>query len=181
MVRRPGRPRAERGSGDWRVVVLSAAIFVEQPALHGGIATVVGKAEDHRVTRAAVGAVDIGILVARVRRIKQFCDTLVTHGKVRRDSDRRAIAAFAFADGEAVKAFGLDVCRVNFADASGGRGLRPQVREKGVEPGVFALKKDLDSPFAVEHPTGKLVSVGQAINEGTKADAHDAAHTDREG
>src|ERR1700730_15396688 len=58
------------------IVIFGGAINVKRPLLHRGVWTVVRKSSNHRVARAAIGAIDVRIKIARVSGLKQFRQTL---------------------------------------------------------------------------------------------------------
>ena len=61
------------------------AIIIERPVFHRGVAAVIRQTEDHGVARAAVGAVDVGITVARITGIEEFFEAILAHRQVRRN------------------------------------------------------------------------------------------------
>src|SRR5580700_8615137 len=85
-----------------RIVIFRVAIIVQRPALHGSVGPVVRQTKNNRIARTAVGAVDIGIQIARISWIKKFFQTSLTDRQVRRNANRRPLATLALADGEFV-------------------------------------------------------------------------------
>ena len=67
------------------IVILRGAVVVQRPVLHGRVGAVIGQAQDHGVARAAIGAVDVRVVIARVGWIEQLCETVVADRQVRRD------------------------------------------------------------------------------------------------
>ncbi len=67
-----------------RISVLNAAVLVQRPVPHCGVGPIVRKPKHNGVARTAVGAVDIGVPVAPVGRIKKFFQASIANSKVGR-------------------------------------------------------------------------------------------------
>jgi hypothetical protein len=83
-----------------RVAVLPGAVIVERPAFHGRVGAVVGQFLNYGIARAAVGAVDVGIVEAWVGRVEEFGEAIGTDGKVGGDAGCRGSGVLAMADFE---------------------------------------------------------------------------------
>ncbi len=138
-----------------RVGVLRFAQRVHGPMAHGGAGAIVRQTFDDGITRAAVGAVDIWIAIARVGGIAHFGETVGADGEVGRNTGQRRAGAACFADGEIAKAGGLAKAHVDGGDARGGRRLGGQVVEKSGDGRLGAFEANVDSILLVEHPTGE--------------------------
>ncbi len=156
------------------IAILRVAQRIHGPTAHGGAAAIVGQSFDNGIARAAVGAVDIGIAVARIGGIAHFGETVRADREVGRDAGQRdAGVSCCFADGEIAKTGRLAKAHVDRSDAGGGRGLGAQIADKGLDGRLRAFEPDVDSVLLVQHPTCEGVRAGQTKHEGAKTDALD--------
>src|SRR4029077_12774783 len=79
-----------------RIAVLCGAMLIQEPRGHRGTGAIVRQASNHAVARAAVRAIDIGIMIAMIPRIEEFLKAILAHWQVGRDSNRRPAFAGAF-------------------------------------------------------------------------------------
>ena len=88
-----------------RIVILAIAVRVQRPRLHRGVRPIVRQSQNHRVTRPAIGAVDVGIAIARILLVEKLVQTLLAYRQVRRNPNRRVVAPLALANLEPVQNF----------------------------------------------------------------------------
>src|SRR5271154_1203659 len=80
--------------------VLPGTEIIHGPIRHGGIRAIVREAPDNAVARSAVGAIDVGIVVALVLRIEKLLQTFLADRKGCRDAHRGLLFARALANRE---------------------------------------------------------------------------------
>src|ERR1700722_2359363 len=160
------------------IVIFRVAVFIQRPLPHRCIRTVVRQSEDHRVARAAIGAIDIGIFVARVGGIEQFFQTFIADREIWRDANGRGFASLALSNGELIQTQWNGVMHFDFRDTGCGRRLRFQLLHKSLKPRLGAFDKNLNAFIAVEHPSGERIGLRKAIDVGTKANTlHHSANS----
>ena len=65
------------------IEIFRGTVIVEQPVFHGGVRPVVRQSQHDGVARPAIGAVDVGIQVARIGGIEEFFQALIANRQVR--------------------------------------------------------------------------------------------------
>src|SRR5262249_30856828 len=101
------------------IVILLAAVSVHVPMADRGSIAIVGQAQDHRIARAAIGAIDVRVAIAAGDGIEQLRQTVIADGEVGGDSGARLSALKAFTNGELFEPAGVDVAHFNIGN--GGR------------------------------------------------------------
>src|SRR5450755_3854166 len=79
-----------------RVAIFPSTEIVQRTLAHSCVRPVVRQALHHGISRTAIGAVDVGIQVARIGWVEEFSQTLITNWQVWRNSNRRALPPLAF-------------------------------------------------------------------------------------
>src|ERR1700722_2428302 len=148
------------------VAVLSRAEPVHRPAPHGGVRAVVGEALDHGVARAAIGAVDVSVTVARVGRIEQVRETIFTYRKVRRNTYGRWARNLALANGEILEAGLLAETHFDGRDQCSGGSCPFEVVEKCPQRRLISLQMNVHPMGLVQNPSSEGVLPRQAEDEG---------------
>ncbi len=156
------------------VMVLPGAAPVHRPRTHRGAGAVVGQTQDDRVAGTAVGAVDVGIVEARVGRVEQFLEASFADGEVRGDANRRLRAPGAFPDDEVGRTRGVDRRHLDVGDARRRRRLGGEVAQERIQPCPGALDVDFHAVVAVQDPAGEGVGAGEPEHE--RAESHPLHH-----
>ena len=163
-----------------RISVLNAAVLVQRPVPHCGVGAIVRKPKHNGVARTAVGAVDIGVPVAPVGRIKKFFQASIANSKVGRNADRGTFSPLTLTNGEIIKAYRVRGVDCDFCHAGCGGRLCFEVLNKGPQPGRRAFQVNLNSFLAVQDPSRERVGAGQTIHVRTKANTlHHPANSNR--
>ena len=84
------------------VLVLGAACFAHREFPHRRLVAVIRHIFDDCEARAAVRAVDEGIAIAAILRVKQLFEAIITGRNVRRDRDELLAGSVALDDAEVV-------------------------------------------------------------------------------
>ncbi len=150
------------------VFVLVTTTRAHRERAHRRIRPVVRQCADDAEARAAEGAVDEGIAMATVARVKQLLAALRAGGDVWHDDGGTFAGVVAAADLEAIVALRLQQ-RVLQALDGGKRWLLPlQSQEKVVERLFRAFGLDEHALGTVLHPAGERHLGRQAVDEGRK-------------
>ena len=149
--------------------ILRDTPLIEQPILHRRVGPVIREAQHDGVARTAVGAVNVGIPIARVGGIEKFFQAIIANRQIRRNAHRGMIAPFAGADGELAQADQLRRLDLDFRDTGGGWWLGFEVAHKSFQASLRALQMNLHSFFRIQHPAAKRVGARQAIHERAEA------------
>jgi len=102
-----------------RVGIFRGTGGIHRPRGHRGRGPIVGQAEEDRVSRAAVCAVDVGISIPLVGRVEAFSQAVFAYRQIGRDMDSGTLRVMALADVEFLQIFtgcGFDF---NFGDHGG--------------------------------------------------------------
>ena len=181
-ARRPGRRPARRGSAgraDRRTRPGSARTAEMR---HAGVRAVVGQRRDDRVARAALRAVDEGIAMSPVRRVRQFR----ARSRRRRRNPAAPTPAARRRRSTARCEPARDRCRASAAERIAGRAsggarvddLARESRRRSPRP----AHHDLDVAAQVLHVTVEPEFVREPVDERAKADPlHPAGHHDPAG
>jgi hypothetical protein len=106
-----------------RVSILCFTIVIQRPIAHGSVDPVVGQAQDNRIARTTIRAIDIGVPVTPVRWIQQFLQAPAADGKIWGNADGGPVAALALANGEFTQATRRGALYLDFLNAGGWRRL----------------------------------------------------------
>ena len=107
--------RAARGTGNglgvkaaiqW-IRVVGSAMRIEVPHSHCGVGAIVRQPANDAVTRAAIRAIDVGIVATAIVGIEEFLQALLTHRKIGRNSRGRLAFGCAFPNCEIGETYGL--------------------------------------------------------------------------
>ncbi len=80
------------------IVILAGAVFIERPEPHRRVGPVVRQRQDNGVARAAIGAVDVGIVIAPGSAgSNKLAQAIVANRQVRRDASGEVIGVVALA------------------------------------------------------------------------------------
>ena len=113
-----------------RVAVLSSAVVIQCPTGHGCIRSVVGKASNHAVTRTAVCAIDIRVVITTIIRAEKFLHAVLTNRQVGRNLNGGLPLGSAFPDLELRKSGCFRRFDAHFVDGGGLRCLRFHLFDK---------------------------------------------------
>jgi len=163
-----------------RIIVLRLASGAHAEGGHRRLGPIVGDIADDGEARAAVRAVDEGIAVASVARVKKLSQAIVADGDVGRDGLELAGPGLGVADDEgigrqALDAVGSKVLDRDVLDAGHGRRLRAQALDKLVQRRARPHCLDLDARGTVQHPAGKPQAGSEVVDEGAESHSLDDA------
>jgi hypothetical protein len=160
-----------------RIVILRVAVRVQRPELHGCVASVIWKAQHHRVPRTTVRTVDVWIAGSRIRRIEELSQAFIAKGKVWRDADGRMVSTFADANREPFQADRFRRSNIDVRYAGGWRRLRSQGAHERVEAGFGSFEMDFNAFLTIQNPTRQSVLSGETIDKRTKTNSlHHTPH-----
>jgi hypothetical protein len=115
--------------------------------------------------------------MAGIGRIKEFCEALVTDGKVGRDADCGPLPPFTDADREFFQTDGFGGRNIDFRDAGGGWGLLLQGTHKRIKAGSSSFEMNLNPLFTITNPACQSIRASKTVNEGSESDPlHHAPH-----
>ena len=162
------------------IVVFRGALFVERPGCHRRLSSIVRKGEDDGIARAAVGAIDIGIVKAPVARVEELREAGIAGGKIGRDPHGRMFAGRTGTDREVLQARQVGRADVDPGDLGRRRGARAQVVQERLDAIGRAFEEDLHAVIAVRYPAGERVGACKAVDERPESHPlHRSAHPHR--
>jgi hypothetical protein len=122
-----------------------------------------------------VGAADVRVLAAPVRRTEELTEAIVTHRQIRRYSRRRTAVGSARSNLEVIDAGEGRTADIDARDHGRPRKSRPELARKRVDRIWRSLDVDLHSNICVDHPPGQPVRLRQPEDERSKSDTlHDS-------
>ena len=166
------------------VGIFGGAFRAHGEGVHRGRRPVIGQRADDGEARAAVGAVDEGVVIASVGGVEEFPQTVVARCDVRRYERGPCAVRVGCEDGEArIARLGLigafHVAHGDRVDARSGGGVPAEALEEGFDIRGAADGIDVHPVRRVEHPSRDAVRAGLAIDERAHAHAlHDARDVD---
>ncbi len=125
-----------------RIIIFFPALPTHCKMFHRGVWPVIGDIVYDRITRAAVGTVDEGILVATVVRIKQLSKTIVAYSHIRRNQGLLRGLALAALNGKFLIPSGRFVRACNLSDVCKRRGIFGKIPDKGLNLYFSSLNMD---------------------------------------
>lgn len=159
------------------ILVFVEAIVAHREFPHGGQRAVVGNVEDDAVTRAAVGAIGEGIVVAAIRGVAGVGEAGIANADIRRNEGEGGTGCIAFMNRKSGVACDRDFGADDLGDADERRSFDGEGGNERVNRTGVALNLDKDTAGRVKNESGESVSAGEFIDVRTEADAlHHAAN-----
>ena len=137
----------------FRVAIFASAQLVQQPVFHRGVRTVVRQTQQNGVAGPAIGAIDVGIAVARIGWIEQFFQAIVANRQVGGNARAGMLPMLALANRELAEAHGFGRLDFHVGDVGGRRKLALQAMTKASSP-LSAPSRWISTPAsAIQYPS----------------------------
>ena len=182
------RPAIKAGIGlrvktpvEW-VGILRGALGAHGKTIHRRGRSVIRQRSDDGKARAAVSAVDKGVVIASVGGIEQLAQTIVAGGDIGRDERRVRGLILRCYDAKTLFIGGIPTvdCQVHNLDMLYAGCRRRMLRKRGdksIERIGRSVRLDVHAVARIEHPAANAMRHGLAIHKRSHANAlHNARH-----